>query len=630
MFEQVTLGEIESRTDQEDTSEQDSPDDKSDETVRLFGITADPFVNESIADLAYELRNVPKLPVSVSPTAVTLQSTQAVESALDIIESLVKSRIERTHVRTDPARQINQYLSEQGLTQSDERWVPPADEPFPSRDGEVTIYEDDRVDGDRLEAVGVEPEEILQTPSGSRTLYALNPEFIGNSSSKHFPDSQVPRFRRYFESFAATLRGEYAADEAVCMNCGREDMPAYKGMDDEKLEYNQTFTPLAAASGRATALGYSGRDSAHDGRCAACLVAGFYCAVMEKIVRPTAESGNSSRVFTPVGNLFELTTIRGDFDSLPATHDIDPPTASEYYGRQTLGQLRTRARGMQVVEFYEQVLRHLNTLVEGEAMFEREITYRPTALISYISEVGQTRDIRNIERVDPESWAYDACRPRTVGSQDDPEGYWPVGDVLAWFAGLRTNDENLHITIQNDLAFGVLEQSLKRIERAIFETTKLLDRGDQVAPYRPHPQYRHHYFQFIMSQARSTPDSIDDEAIESIRRVGSALGRVFHGQDDIGVLIKLQNATTPSTFLQAFEKAAMQAQKRSHEQSPTRFETSRDDDVKQVLELIGDSETFEPAKRMFVIHASLAAQYENIADSDSGTESDTQMDSANS
>lgn len=108
---------------------------------------------------------------------------------------------------------------------------------------------------------------------------------------------------------------------------------------------------------------------------------------------------------------------------------------------------------------------------------------------------------------------------------------------------------------------------------------------------------------------------INDDEIEAIRSVASSIGSVFHQGEDIGVLIGLQNAGTQQEFLRAFEKASMQAQKRSVESSPAKFNATRDDDVETVLRLINSDETFDRAKRMFVIHTALAAQYENATNS---------------
>jgi hypothetical protein len=581
----------------------------------LFRFTSDQFVNEGIAELARQLNNSGL--VTVSSEAIHVAPDTTVSTVVDELKDIIHRAIGRTHARTGVAREINTFLQKQGYDQQDERWIPPADEPFPGKtDGGLTIYPDDAVSAEIVEEFGIDPDETPSIEGSKRGLYALSPEFVGNSSSKHFPDSHILRFHRYFDAFSATLRGEHDSDDATCMACGSTAMPAYKDVDGEFLEYNLTFTVLASSSGRTKALGYGSRQSAHRGRCAACLVAGFYYSLMSKVVRPTNTSENDVRVFCPVGDLEELVNIRTDFRSIRS--EIDTPTVDEYPGRQTLGQLRTASHGMQTIEFYEQVLRHLNKNVEG-GIFEREITHRPTALSTYISEVGRTRNIRALETIDPNDWAYRAVKEREFG--DDQ--YWPVTDVLQWFTDLDVADGARYLQSQNELAFGILNQDLATIEQAVFEFTKILERGDDAAaPYIPHQGFRSDYFSYVMSSTTTASDRIDDEAIESIKNVATSVGRLFHDRDDIGVLIKLQNASTPSTFLQAFEKAAMQAQKKSLDQAPMVWDASRDDDVSRVLQLVSDRETFDDVKRMFVIHASLAAQYKNAQESSNSNSSD--------
>jgi hypothetical protein len=605
-----------------DHAEASTADDHEAGGQLLFGMTSDQFVNEAIGELGRRLENNESIQIDIGLDSITVPPEQSLAPVVKILEETISAALSRTHVRTSRAREINSALSELGATSQDERWVPPSTQPFPgTADDDLTIYPNDTVDTAAVADVGINPDNVPSVGDDQQGLYALNPTFVGNSSPQNFP-KQVARFRRYFEAFAETVQERHDPGEASCMTCGRESMPAYKDVDDGDLEYNQTFTILASASGRAAALGYSSRDTAHRGRCAACLVAGFYYSLIQKLIRPTGTDENDVRVFSPVGNLEQLVRIRSDFASLPDRQSIDPPTAEEYSGRRTVGRLRTPAQGMQILEFYEQVLRHINTIVTGDGLFERELAYRPTGLTTYLSEVGRTRKIHSLESIDPDTWAYDAVRQRPFATGTDQTDYWPVTEVLGWYANLTLADDNKHTIVQNDLAFGILEQSLARIEQAVFETTKLLDRAEVESQYTPHPGYRDDYFQYIMTQSTAS-DRIDDEAIESIRRVASALGRVFQGQNDIGVLIKLQNASSPNTFLQAFEKAAMQAQKRSHDEPPGKFETSRDDDVSRVLQLVANQETFEPTKRMFVIHASLAAQYETVRQQESDPSAQT-------
>jgi hypothetical protein len=201
-------------------------------------------------------------------------------------------------------------------------------------------------------------------------------------------------------------------------------------------------------------------------------------------------------------------------------------------------------------------------------------------------------------------------RQRSIVTDDETIDYWPFDGVLDWYA--RLDEDEVSTETLDALGFGILDRDLKQLARAHFEIAKALERtqGD-AAPYTPSIRRASDYFTHIMQHATPTTDRIDEEAIESIKRVASNLGQTFYERDDISVLIALQNASTSDEFLAAFEKASMQAQKKASADDGGSDSWSGHNDVAEVLKLITDSETFEPAKRMFVIHASLSAQYMN-------------------
>jgi len=366
---------------------------------------------------------------------------------------------------------------------------------------------------------------------------------------------------------------------------------------------------FASSSGQTRALGTGGRQHAHRGRCVSCLVAGFYYALMPKIVRPTDSNENDIRVFTPEGDFVELERISEDLSVLLA--DIDEPVNDQYARSRTLGEIQTSSRGVQILEVYSLIYRHVNREY-GDSLVAREISYRPTGLVSYISRVGRTREILSFERIDPDRWAYDAvARKEFIRTDGSTDPYWPVEDVLWWFGAVGDG----LTPAKDNLAFGILQQNLGRLERGTFELAKaVISMGeDEYVPPYPHPGHTHHYFNTIMSQSVADIDDIDDDAVEAIKDVATSIGRVFHGGEDIGVLINLQNASTATEFLRAFEKASMQAQKQSVQEAPMPWDASKDDSVATVLKLIKNRSTFDPTKRMFVIHAALAAQYANVA-----------------
>jgi hypothetical protein len=586
------------------------------ETI-LFRLTSDQFVNEGIADIARSLITVDK-PINVSPNAVIIDSEGDLGEVVEYIEDLILDSLSDTHRRKAVALAINRRLDAMAGSQAedDNRWVPPASVPFPGGTAEdITVYDNDRISPEKLEEHGFSLDE-LDRDVDDESLYRLSQEYVGNNQERSF-ESGLDRFERYFEAFRQTLvdEPEPKAGDEVCMTCGSTTMPAYK-YDGDDLEYNQSFAILASASGQAKPLGAGSRTTSHRGRCAACLIAGFYYSLMPKIVRPTATNENDTRVFTPVGNLEELVRVRADLHSL--LDDLDEYESAEkmYPRQQTLGDLYTDSLGIQAMEVYEQIRRELFRKVSYDEL-EAEIKYRPTGLTTYVSEVGRTRNIRAVETFQPKRWAYNAVRMQDIG---DGEEYWPVADVLSWFAMLDEDVAPGLIEAKNDIAFGILKQSLARVERGVFAVAKETEQsGKQLVQYPPNGAYMHDYFGYVMQQTQTDIGSIDDSSIESINNVASSVGQLFNDGDGLGVLIQFQNASTPEAFLDTYEKAAMQAQKKSIDDPPPRYLASRGDDVETVLRLIKDSETFEPTKRMFVIHASLAAQYKNARDTtDSG------------
>lgn len=604
MSKQVTLDEADFQ----------NPDVPSGET--LFRVTSDPYVNEAIADLAVHLNSLGSPQVRVEADAVFVREDADKEAVIEDLENRIWSRIDYTHRRKAVAFAINRTLDEIGAPENDARRIEHPGTPFPDSDDDLTVFEDDTVDRAKLESQGIDPDKVEANLASETGLFALSPEYVGNPSSRSFP-SQVDRFERYFGAYAEGLRGEFEGESEACMSCGWDSMPSEKDSNGDYLEYNQTFTVYASTTGASKPLGQKARDSKHRGRCAACLVAGFYYSFMPKTVRQTASNENDSRIFAPVGPLDELYAIRKDLDAV--LEDMTEPSEAGRSRRQSLGSMYTDSEGMQTIDFYETVRREVNSKTSG-GIYEKEIERRPTALAHYVSEIGQTRTIDSMETIDPQDWAYEAVAERSL---DSGEEYWPVGDVLRWFASIDGDATRGLVEDKDGLAYGILRKDLKSIERSIFQFFKTTERNDGAnAPYTPNQAYVDHYFTDIMNQATADAERIDEDAIESIKRVGSSIGQLFHSGEDIGILIQLQNASTSEEFLSAFEKAAMQAQKLSTETPPSQWEASRNDDVSTVLELISDSTTFEPAKRMFVIHASLAAQYQNVRDSDAGGEAD--------
>jgi hypothetical protein len=617
-------------TPDQEQAQTESTQDSEQATTDLFTWTADPFVNEAAAEIGRQLKKEFGNNITIHPTRIEFIHSINITGLTTRIEQIFRHALENTHRRNHVAQQINGAVETVGKGSDDERWVPPPDRPFPDRsDDDLTIYPDDEVDVETMEQNGIPVDEVDYIDEDSSSLYHHSPTFVGHPAGYKF-EGQLNRFERYLDTYIATLEGSFDGDDAPCMLCGSTAMPAYKGVEGENLEFNQSFDILSTTSGVSVPLGMSGRDSKHRGRCVACLLAGFYYTLMPKVVRfkDREPCGGSFpipvyRVFTPRGDFTELVEIRGDFETDLLTW-IDEPTTNNHARRGTLPAVSTPSRGLQTLQFYEAVLRYVNR-EHTKDHYDFAVEYRPTALVSYTSakkKSGQPiRGIREMEAIDPDEWGYGAVRQRTITTSSDDEhsgqsnSYWPFEDLLDWYAGL----DDVSAEVLDDIGYGILRQDLKRLERGHFEVAKALERNQGTnAPYILPIQRAAHYFTTIMQQAvDGTAERIDEEAIESIKRVASSVGETFYERDDISVLISLQNASTSDEFLEAFEKASMQAQKKASAENGA-SSWSGQNDVAQVLKLINDSETFEPAKRMFVIHASLSAQYMNAQRAEEG------------
>jgi hypothetical protein len=622
--EQTAIDGFREYEDDQEASESD------DVTTRvLFRLSDDPFVNEAAAEMGRQLANEEL--ADINPATIETSPEADPGDVVTAIKKLFNYALTNTHRRKTVSYQLNGTIEDIGQGPDDDRWVPPPDTYFPNQDGDQTIYADDQVDIETLNQNGIPPDEFEYIDEDSSRLYELSPIYVGHPSGNKF-GSQIGRYERYLETYNKTVSGEFDSDDHACMLCGSEKMPTTKGIDDKNLEFNQSFDIRSTSSAVSRPLGMGGRTSAHSGRCVACLIAGFYYTLMSKVVRykDREECGGNFpipvyRVFTPRGDFESLAGIRGDFDT-DLLEWIDTPTENNYARRGTLPVNRTKSRGMQTIQFYESVLRHANTVREQD-YYDFTVRHRPTALISYTSAKKKSgnpiRDIREIEKLDPDEWAYAAVEKRSITDGEGEEEYWPYEDVINWYTRIeewymRSNQDG-PVAVLDDISYGILRRDLKRLARGQFEIAKILEQEQgENAPYIPPIKKTASYFNDIMQQiAQDKADRIDEKDINSIKRVASNVGEAFYERDDISVLIAFQNSSTPDEFLKAFEKAGMQAQKKASSNEGSNNWSGKDD-VATVLQLINNPETFEPTKRMFVIHASLSAQYMNAQRHDGG------------
>ncbi|XGI83420.1 hypothetical protein ACEU6E_09105 [Halorutilales archaeon Cl-col2-1] len=615
----------------------------------LFKLSQDAFVNEGAVEMARGLGDL----VEIESNKILINSEASKSEVAERVEDILREGLSQTHRRTNVAHQINDTVDERDeLDDSLRVGAPNTHFPMDS-DEDETVYENDTVNIEELRNVGIDPSEIDIDEGDEKSLYTLSPTFVGRPQPGRYGfQASLDNTEDYFDIFTKYIEGEYeGSEDDYCTNCGSSGIPSWQVEDEEgnkiKLEHSQASSILLTKSSNPSPLGQGSPKSSYQGRCVSCLIAGFYYTLIEKAVRLVSfDDGGEYRIFTPVGDFEELRNIRGDLTNIwesggEGGRTINEPTSNSKARQQNIGSTRSRSKGIQILDFFSEVLRQGNIdIVGGE--YSKETIHRPTSLITYITSPMKSgnyvREIKSFESVDSDSWIYEVVRERELepeGQEDEDwdESYWAVPDVLSWFANISQNSEEVGIDEKDMIGYGIIEKDLKQIERGLFELLKKVEKEKgEITPYMLPIAKTRNYFGDIMRQSAST-ESIDSEQIESITNVASNLGGMFYDRDNISVLISLQSSNTPSEFLQAFEKASMQAQKmitdegEGGEDEEFRRKAinrwSGKEDIETVLELITDPDKFEDAKRMFVIQASLSAHYQNSVKNYQESQSDT-------
>lgn len=206
----------------------------------LFRLTSDPFVNEAIADLAQRLNSMGERQVSEYPDRIEVLEEANLDDVLSDLKSHIDDRTKHTHRRSARALAVNRVLDELGAPDDDARRIDKPRTPYP--DDQLTVYENDYIDEETLEDVGIDvdlvEDALGRSLSGGGAAFILSPEYVGNPSSRSGP-KQIDRFERYFATFEASLLGnhELAKGDHPCMVCGSETIPTYKGVENKNLEY---------------------------------------------------------------------------------------------------------------------------------------------------------------------------------------------------------------------------------------------------------------------------------------------------------------------------------------------------------------------------------------------------------
>jgi hypothetical protein len=582
------------------------------EPTTLFRLSDDPFVNEGIAEISRRLGDR----VEVKKDRVTVSDESSPEKVGEIVEQIVREGLSNTHRRTNTAHSLNAAIEDSAVKKSEVRIDKPQSR-FPS--GDQTVFKDDEITVNQIESFGIDADAVDIEEGESQNAYHISPSFVGRPTENDFGYA-VDDFEFHIEVFRDYLSGEVVDRENACMNCGATTVPSWKA-NDEFIEFTQATSLLVTKSASPTPKGQKkSQSSSFRGRCVSCLVAGFYYTLMEKVTRLVSfDERGTYRIFVPRGDLKELVKIREDLTRIGL--DMDTPTDNNKSVQGNVGQSFTESRGVQTLELFNDILKNVRSETKLGLDAVEEIK-RPTSLVSYESSPMKSgnpiRNIKSVEKTDSDSWIY-SCVDRL---EIDGDEVWPVEDILRWFAGIDDQSNNeTGVAEKDDIAFGIIEKDLAKIERGLFGLLKKVEqeKGENTQSILPYRKSRR-YFDKIMKQiSEEQAESIDEEDIESITNVASNIGGVFYDRDDISTLIGFQNASTPSEFLQRFEKAAMQAQKKITEGEGGKSESewnaisswSDREDVENVLQLINEDGTFEDTKRMFVIQASLSAHYQN-------------------
>lgn len=576
----------------------------------LFRLSNDPFVNLGATEISRILDNEGLM--EITPTKIFFKPDVSNRIA-EQIKSIVQDIYSDTHRRSNTAHQLNYFL-DQGTVENDDIKIPRPTNPFPE---DETIFEDDIINPEQLENLGINPDDV--EIDDDKIAYTFSPTYVGNPQPQVFPKTKE-KIEHYLDVLDDFLSGDVRKDEKnTCMNCG-SSFPIWKAKG-EYLEHNQALNILVTKSGSPKPLGQKGsQDSNYRGRCVLCLIAGFYYTLMDKPVRNLGFDGAGVyRVFTPEGDFESLSNILNDLNTI--LEDIDEPTSNNKSKQSNIGSAQTNSEGIQALELFNEVLKRVNTEFKQEGYKIQDI-HRPTNLVSYITTPQKggrrNRDIRSVSSIESNDWIYRVVDKKEINNEE----YWPVDDVLSWFANINnpsTKNESL-VPEKDMLAYGIIEKDLGKIEQSIFDMLKQVEKEKgENTPYTMSYSKTNQYFSDIMKQiAKDSGSKITEEEIESISRVASNLGGMFYERDDISILISLQNANTPPEFMQALEEASMRAQKKITEggqktssQKEAIAQWSGKKDVQKLLKLINEYDTFEEAKRMFVVQASLSAHYQN-------------------
>lgn len=603
----------------------------------LFQYSGDPFVNEGAVEIGRRLnthgiaRITKRFVIATAPPEKLFPKLRAELFGTDGVTS-------NTHRRTTRAYQVNALangtLPEGESDDVTPDWlgeregqisIPAPTGPFPNVDEDATVFEENELTDEALEEFNLDPSRLGSTSNTS--AYSLHPANVGPPGPKGFFDTQK-RAKAYFDSFEEVLLSDDEHHSATtCMSCG-SSLPNWDWKPEDgkkvKLETGQGFTPVSGKSSQRYPLGQrKGLQSYERGRCPACLIAGYYYTLMP--MKPVADAGGRGeyRIHCVKGDFKAVRAVRRAYDQVAAFSDLATPTDSGTIRNSSI-PVRSTVNEMQSLAFYGQLVKALSeTPIENEKSLFADGGDASPALSASVNfhsiptkGSGVVRNMEDFRDAPISGELYDRLTERTRETDDGIRSYSPYSDVIDWYVNIRqpTSDGELGVELKRDLARGIFTGDLSLIEKAIFGLLKKLA-GDASAAYRMTPSRHRHYFSTIMNDMAT---NIDDEVQDTIKNAGRSIGGMFAEDGDIDVLQAFKHANTPDQFLKALERAGMSASKRVHDSGETAIRNTwvANSTAADLIGAISDEDTFEAAKQMFVIHASLSAHYRNSTATD--------------
>ena len=639
----------------------------------LFGLSADEFTNNGAVGLARRLREAPDqygetLPIRFETDRIVLDTDEAGgvdEKTFEHIRSTLHSEVKRvtstTHQRTAAAYRLNQELRNHGYGSDHPAWIPAPSRPFPEKydaiepyypeisrndadasnypNGEITtdLFREDDERDDNGALIPFSSDGVLFEGNGSN-VYKMRSTYVGNRSINDYT-GMVEELSAYVDQYVDDLAAASGSDDhsnvRPCMACGSEVFVTGKidqeGHSDD-VRYNQSFAVRATESGIPQPLGQSALGSVHKGRCVACVAAGWYHTHAAKPVF-SLDGIYTVRVVAPVGGFERLNEIHALMDE----HVVGSDAMSPYDDlHTTISEIQTDSTWFQLLAFYGAMLRELSERVGTTPWDVRAGERIPTATSHYVASTtgppAYSRQIGSFGSVEPGTWIYDLLKYQRV--EDDPlydpspwedevKGYWPL-DVLQWYATVDLGGEASIEYEKDRLVRGLVERQPGEVADAIAEIYTRTLTDDDPRMDRFEEATLRHYIDTMLnhmisgSNGRNGDEQLDEETRDSIYQVGATIGRAFGSPDGIGVLTRLQNASTRSGFEEALSRVAEMLHKRRLKAETERrdgddepaadfYSSYRDEDVDRVFDalLTGD---WQSVKQILVAHAFLSAQ----------------------